>query len=292
MQGRLVLWLRAQIELGVFETKADISAFVLNTVLVATTLATATYLMAAAILAYFGLLPYSLRAAIGFGGSTTIVIAASVTTLLAWLIGTAIHELSLSHAEFERRSRLDALSGLYNRGAFCEALAQTRDTGFFVLFDIDRFKAVNDRHGHATGDAAIVAVAEELRRVFLPKHLVGRFGGEEFAAFIRSGDRSDCYLLVEEARRSVAGRRIAGDAAPLAVTLSAGIANRPPGRPFEAVYEGADRALYLAKSLGRDRTVHEDESEALLAPSRRAAAASGRTSGLTELKPCAGLRDR
>jgi len=272
MRGRLALWLRAQIELGVLETKSDISTFVLNTVLVATTLATASYLMGAAILAHFGLLPYSLRAAIGFGGSTTIVIAASVTTLLAWLIGTAMHELSLSRAEFERRSRLDALSGLYNRRAFIEALAETDIAGFFVLFDIDRFKAVNDRHGHAVGDAAIVAVAEELRRVFVPGHLVGRFGGEEFAAFIKSSDRSDCYLLVEEARRSVADRRVASGEASLAVTLSAGIANRPAGRSFESVYEGADRALYLAKSFGRDRTVHEDEGEQLLAPSRRAAA--------------------
>ncbi len=273
MRGRLALWLRAQIELGVFETKSDISAFVLNIVLVATTLATASYLMVAAILAHFGFLPYSLRAAIGFGGSTTVVIAASVTTLLAWLLGTAIRELSLSRAEFERRSRLDTLSGLYNRQAFTEALAEANIAGFFVLFDIDRFKAVNDRHGHAAGDAAIVAVAEELRRIFLPRHLVGRFGGEKFAAFVKSSDRSDCYLLVEEARRSVADRRIAGGETPFAVTLSAGIANRPIGRSFESAYEGADRALYLAKSFGRDRTVHEDEGEQLLAPSRRAAAA-------------------
>ena len=137
MRGRLALWLRAQIELGVFETKADISAFVLNTVLVATTLATSTYLMVAAILAHFGLLPYPLRSAIGFGGSTTIVIAASITALLAWLIGTAIHELSLSRAEFERRSRLDALSGLYNRQAFTDALSQTKENGFFVMFDVE-----------------------------------------------------------------------------------------------------------------------------------------------------------
>ena len=117
MRGRLALWLRAQIELGVFETKADISAFVLNTVLVATALATATYLIAATVLAYFDLLPYSLSSAISFGGSTTLVIAASVTALLAWVIGMAIHELSLSRAEFERRSRLDPLSGLFNRRA-------------------------------------------------------------------------------------------------------------------------------------------------------------------------------
>lgn len=270
MRGRLALWLRAQIELGVFETKADISAFVLNTVLVATALATTTYLAVAAILAHFGLLPYSLSSAIGFGGSTTAVIASSVTALLAWLIGTAIHELSLSRAEFERRSRLDALSGLYNRQAFVEALSKTEGNGFFVLFDVDRFKAVNDSHGHAVGDAVIVAVAEELKRVFLPAHLVCRFGGEEFAAFIRSEDRGDCWLLVEEARRSVSARQVEAEEGAVAVTLSAGVADRRKGRSFEAVFEAADRALYLAKSLGRDRALHEDEGKALLAPRRQA----------------------
>lgn len=276
MRGRLARRLRAQMEVGGFETKADIWTFVLNTVLMATALATATYLMVAAVLAYFGLLPYPFRSALGFGGSTTVLIAASVTALLAWLIGTAIHELSLSRAEFERLSRLDPLSGLLNRRAFTEALAEAEGDGFFVLFDVDRFKAVNDRHGHRVGDAVIVAVAEELMRVFEPAHLVGRFGGEEFAALIHGADRDDCCLLVEQARRSVAARGVETEEGRVAVTLSAGIADYPAGRPFERIFEAADRALYLAKSFGRDRAVHEDESETLLAPSRRVAAGGRR----------------
>ena len=270
MRGRLALWLRAQIDFGGFETKADISTFVLNVVLVATAMATATYLMFAAILANFGLLPYPLGTALGFGGSTTILIAASVTSLLAWLIGTAVHELSLSRAAFERLSRLDPLSGLLNRRAFSEMM-ETKVNGFFVLFDIDRFKSVNDMHGHAVGDAVILAVAQELKRVFEPAHLVSRFGGEEFAVLICSDDRGDCCLLVEEARRSVAARRIEAGRKPVSVTLSAGIADHATERAFEATFEAADRALYLAKSFGRDRTIHEDESDELLAPSRRVA---------------------
>lgn len=270
MRGRLALWLRAQIDFGGFETKADISTFVLNVVLVATAMATATYLMFAAILANFGLLPYPLGTALSFGGSTTILIAASVTSLLAWLIGTAVHELSLSRAAFERLSRLDPLSGLLNRRAFSEMM-ETRVNGFFVLFDIDRFKSVNDMHGHAVGDAVILAVAQELKRVFEPAHLVSRFGGEEFAVLICSDDRGDCCLLVEEARRSVAARRIEAGRKPVSVTLSAGIADHATERAFEATFEAADRALYLAKSFGRDRTIHEDESDELLAPSRRVA---------------------
>lgn len=276
MRGRLALWLRAQWEAGVFQTRADISMFVLNTVLVAITLATAAYLMVAAILANFHLLPYPFASALGFGTSTAMLIAASVSALIAWLLGIAIHGMALSRAEFERLSRLDSLSGLLNRRAFVEDMAEKRVNGFFVLFDVDRFKLVNDTHGHAVGDAVIVAIAEELERVFASPHLVGRFGGEEFAVFIENDDRGDCSLLVEEARRSAAARRVETDRGPIGVTLSAGIADRPVGRRFEAVFEAADRALYLAKSLGRDRTIHEDEGEGLLEPSRRVAAGGRR----------------
>ena len=276
MRGKLALWLRAQWEAGVFQTRADISMFVLNTVLVAITLATAAYLMVAAVLANFDLLPQPLASPLAFGTPTTVLIAASVSALIAWLFGMAIHEMALSRAKFERLARLDPLSGLLNRRAFVEDMAGKTANGFFVLFDVDRFKLVNDMHGHAVGDAVIVAIAEELERVFASPHLVGRFGGEEFAVFIENDDRGDCSLLVEEARRSVAARRIAAARGPVSVTLSAGIADRPASRPFETVFEAADRALYLAKSLGRDRTIHEDEGEELLEPSRRIAAGGRR----------------
>ncbi|KNY16464.1 MULTISPECIES: GGDEF domain-containing protein [unclassified Shinella] len=276
MRGRLALWLRAQWEAGVFQTRADISMFVLNTVLVTITLATAGYLMATAILANFGLLPNPFAAALGFDTPTTVLVAASVSALIAWLLGMAVHEMALSRAELERLSRLDSLSGLLNRRAFIADMAEKKVNGFFVLFDVDRFKLVNDTHGQAVGDAVIVAVAEELERVFAAPHLVGRVGGEEFAVFIENDDRGDCSLLVEEARRSVAARRVAGAKGPVTVTLSAGIADRAQGRSFEAIFEAADRALYLAKSLGRDRTIHEDEGEGLLEPSRRVAAGGRR----------------
>lgn len=276
MRSKLALWLRAQWDAGAFQTRADISTFVLNTVLVAITLATASYLMIATVLANFGLLPYPFAAALGFGTPTTILIAASVSALIAWLLGMAIHEMALSRAEFERLSRLDPLSGLLNRRAFVEEMAEKHVNGFFVLFDVDRFKVVNDNHGQAVGDEVIVAVSEELHRVFAPTHLVGRFGGEEFAVFLENDDRGDCNLLVEEARRSVSARRIETAKGPVSVTVSAGIADRPAGRRFEAVFEAADRALYLAKSLGRDRTIHEDEGEELLEPSRRVAAGGRR----------------
>ena len=274
MLGRLAQWMRARMDVGDFETKGDISTFVLHTVLVATVMATATYLTVAAVLAHFELLSAPSAAALRFGGVTTILIVASVTALLAWLVGTAVHELALSRSELRRLSRIDPLSGLLNRRAFAEDLAAADGEGCLALFDVDRFKTINDRHGHAVGDAVIVAVSQELQRVFPPPNLVGRFGGEEFVAFVHGAERKDCRMLVEEARRSVAACAVEAGGERISVTLSAGIA-ACAGRPHAEALAAADRALYLAKSFGRDRAFHEGEAEERLLPGRRAA--GGRT---------------
>lgn len=257
MLRRLALWIRARMDVGSVETKADIPAFVLHAVLVATAMATAIYLTAAAVLAYFDLLPYPFAAALRFGGTTTILIASSVTALLAWLIASAAHELAVSRAQFERLGRTDMLSGLLNRGAFMQELERD-GAGALVLFDIDRLKAVNDRHGHAVGDAVIVAVAGELLRVFPPPHAVGRVGGAEFAVLVCGGDREDCRLRVEEARRSVSSHPVRAGEGVICATLSAGIAERA-GRPLGSVFEAAEGALRMAKSIGCDRALHEEE---------------------------------
>ncbi|MCF3640912.1 GGDEF domain-containing protein, partial [Rhizobium sp. TRM95111] len=271
MRGRLAHWISTRIDMGSFESRADISTFVLYTVLTATVLATGTYLAAAAVLAHFDLLPYPLPSAIRFGGTTTVLIAASVTALLAWLVGSAIHELSISRAEFARLSRTDSLSGLLNRRAFLDQMETASAPGFLVLFDIDRFKTVNDRHGHGIGDTVLRCVSEELARTFGAPHAVGRHGGEEFAVFIASGDPDDCFLLVEEARRAISVRQVPAGEGTISVTISAGIADHAGDRTIDGLFEAADRALYLAKTLGRDRAVHESQSEDLLAPSRRRA---------------------
>ena len=277
MPGRLAHWLRVRVDAGVFETKGDVSTFVLYTVLTATVLATGTYLTVASILAYFDMLPYPLLSAIRFGGTTTVLIAASVTALLAWLVGTAIRDLSISRAEFRRLSRLDPLTGLINRRAFADAMELAAPSGFVALFDIDRFKSVNDRFGHATGDEVIVAVAAELERTFGAPHLVARLGGEEFAVYVDTSDPADCLLLVEEARRSATLRTESDVGAGASVTLSAGVADHDGTRPLAGVIEAADHALYLAKSLGRDRAIHERQAEDLLAPTRKAVAGGRRS---------------
>lgn len=118
-----------------------------------------------------------------------------------------------------------------------------------VLLDIDRFKAVNDAHGHPTGDDVIRGVAERLAAVLGPGDLLGRYGGEEFALLV--GDDG----LPERLRAAVAEAAIPTRSGPLAVTVSVGVARAdgPAGTGLEAALAAADRALYEAKVGGRNR---------------------------------------
>lgn len=99
-----------------------------------------------------------------------------MSAILAVLTGYSIHEISVSRAEFERLSRTDTLSGLFNRRAFAESMAGADKDASLVIFDVDRFKSVNDRYGHAAGDAVIVAISGVLSKIFSEQAVVGRLG--------------------------------------------------------------------------------------------------------------------
>lgn len=170
-------------------------------------------------------------------------------------------------------SRLDPLTGLLNRRAATarlqrEATAAAEDGQRQVVFliDIDHFKARNDTHGHAAGDAALAAVARELRAWCRPDDIVARWGGEEFLVGCRHLDLEEAQQVAERLRTAAAaaavpaGRRT-GDSAPAPLTVSIGFAclpffpgDRSPGDWQDAVAL-ADRALYAAKHSGRDAWV-------------------------------------
>ena len=167
---------------------------------------------------------------------------------------------------FEAQGRTDALTGLPNRrhaeGHLTEALAAAAGEGrslAVLLVDVDRFKAVNDVHGHAAGDTALVAVAECLRSAVRGADLVARWGGEEFLVVSSAPDVGE---LAERLRAAVArtGVQPAPGASP--VTVSVGGVSRPPDdgdTDLDAVaarlLAAADRNLYRAKAEGRDRAV-------------------------------------
>ncbi|WP_448627646.1 diguanylate cyclase domain-containing protein [Geodermatophilus sp. URMC 64] len=152
-----------------------------------------------------------------------------------------------------RIARQDPLTGLANRGHLLDAGREALTGGGAVLFiDVDRFKEVNDRAGHAVGDALLVRLADRLREHLedVPDAVVGRLGGDEFAAVLPGLDRATAATVgqrlvaalvdeIEVGRRSVH------------VSASIGLAMAEPGTTFEQVLQEADLAMYGAKERGR-----------------------------------------
>ena len=150
----------------------------------------------------------------------------------------------------------DALTNCWNRRIFNERLQQLEadpgDGHIFLLMDIDRFKAINDQHGHLVGDRVITQAAAVIGRQLPNDVALFRYGGEEFAAIVPGTDMADAAALSERVRQAVEG----ADFGPMRVTLSVGLAAwRPKGSSLAAALDAADRALYAAKRGGRNRVI-------------------------------------
>ncbi|SHG04350.1 diguanylate cyclase (GGDEF) domain-containing protein [Kaistia soli DSM 19436] len=163
-----------------------------------------------------------------------------------------------SHARnMEDAANTDTLTGIANRRAL-EEWMQRRDAQpsdhrvALVLFDIDHFKAINDRHGHLIGDEVLVSTAQLIRSQMRAHDLVGRWGGEEFLVIIDNADAAVATRLADRVRRLV---RVAAHPVAGSVTLSAGLAVCEPAQSIAAIFRAADSALYAAKSGGRNRVV-------------------------------------
>jgi diguanylate cyclase (GGDEF)-like protein len=170
-------------------------------------------------------------------------------------------------------ARTDPLTGLLNRRGFQERfdqeLERARRTGrplSVMICDLDRFKMVNDRLGHAHGDEVLRRLAAILTGAKRDMDVAARMGGEEFSILLPETDERAAYPLVERIR-SVVGRNLSGEGQP--ITMSSGVAGFPAqGGNAEELLNAADEALYAAKKLGRDRSViHSPEVAGILARS-------------------------
>ncbi len=155
----------------------------------------------------------------------------------------------------------DHLTGVANRRAFFEAAElelnrnrrAPRPTAL-VLLDADHFKRINDRHGHAGGDAVLRHLGQLLSATFRQVDVVARVGGEEFAVLLPSSGLDAAVAVAERLRGLVAGRPVAYDGALIACTISAGVAVCDgEALGLDGLMKRADRALYAAKAAGRDR---------------------------------------
>ena len=174
---------------------------------------------------------------------------------------SATREASDLRRELEEardNARRDPLTDLPNRRALEEAYKAQAAAGAPIcvaVCDVDHFKSVNDRFGHAVGDRVLKAIAEALSHT-CAGHLVARYGGEEFAVLFTGVDLAAARDILDTARVKVATKRyrLRESDAPLGeITFSAGISVAMPGDGLSTVFHRADRLLYAAKTAGRNR---------------------------------------
>ncbi len=185
-------------------------------------------------------------------------------SMLADLISVTIQRATLADAKSAVVWR-DELTGVAKRPHFLQRFeAELRRTQDYqqpcalFMFDVDRFKLVNDTYGHAAGDIVIQKVAEIAMLNTRSSDLVGRFGGDEFLVLITSATQEQAFQYCENIRKKFAGTeiRIPGLAEPIRLTISGGLSVFPDhGRSTADLTRAADHALYEAKRRGRNQTM-------------------------------------
>jgi diguanylate cyclase len=159
----------------------------------------------------------------------------------------------------KQRSRIDTLTRVANRVSFDERFAEelARWKRFhhpvaILVWDIDRFKSINDACGHRGGDAVLREVAVALSRGRREVDFFARFGGEEFVSLLVGTELGDALLTAEEMRSAVEGLRFHFHGSPVRVTVSCGLTALRDGDTADTVFDRADAALYNAKNSGRN----------------------------------------
>jgi len=156
----------------------------------------------------------------------------------------------------------DSLTGLYNHTTTTHLLERSIATASrsnspmcFAMIDLDRFKLVNDSHGHLVGDQVLLALSRVLRQRLRTADVVGRYGGEEFAVILQDTPAEEAARLINNLRQDFSRVVFHSATGTFRCTFSSGIASFPAQRSLEAMREAADRALYEAKRNGRNRVV-------------------------------------
>ncbi len=189
-------------------------------------------------------------------------------------VGVRLIQLQADLRSALRRSEFkashDTLSGLWNRGAIVDTLEEELARGrrqmsavSIVLADLDFFKRINDRYGHAAGDAVIRRASARLAAGVRPYDSIGRYGGEEFLIVLPGCDTKNACKVATRLRKEFEENPICTSEGVFPVTLSLGVASANPGQEFVAddLIRHADAALYRAKEKGRNRVEWDRQPE-------------------------------
>lgn len=179
-----------------------------------------------------------------------------------WGVRRLFLELRDQHCQLDELARTDVLTGLPNRRETLERIAAELERGArlghptsLLMFDIDRFKRINDTHGHAAGDCVLRTVADIARASLRRIDLCGRVGGEEFLVLLPETRGEEALATAERLRAAIAAASAPCLGKRLRVTVSVGVVTQAPdpAARFDALVQAADGALYAAKNAGRDR---------------------------------------
>lgn len=194
--------------------------------------------------------PWLLWAGFVLGGLACAVL---VSNLIA-----SRRSLRAANENLDRLARIDSVTGLYNRRQMQDSLdsavansARYDQPLSVLMIDLDRFKAINDTHGHAAGDEVLRVVAESVRASLRGGDLVGRWGGEEFLAILPSTGASGAEVVAERVRHTVSSAPVVEGDRLIPVSVSIGVAMLE-GEEGDELVAQADAAMYAAKTAGRD----------------------------------------
>jgi diguanylate cyclase (GGDEF)-like protein len=259
MSGRLSRLMAIDLSLDDPLSGANLNKFAAKLVFVSIILAILVSLAVLCVAFYLRLLPVPLLEAVSYSVMMAWLVGGGVAVILSLVLSDAFTSMALSRARFEEMSRRDGLTGLLNRRAFNQCFEETENEASLAIFDVDRFKGINDSFGHSVGDQVIKTIAACISETFGTTHAVSRIGGEEFAVIIRGGNFKDRFTLAELTRLRIAKLRIDMGGRVLSPTISVGVAEITAERSKNDIFQVADQALYLAKSAGRNRVYHESE---------------------------------
>lgn len=169
------------------------------------------------------------------------------------------HRITLSEKHLQAQAMEDALTGLYNRRHFelvaAQELSRSQRTGnplALLIFDIDFFKQINDRHGHEAGDQVLIAVGQLLKASARDIDALARWGGEEFVLLMPNADLTEAMAVAQRLRQKVESTPVASPAGEIHCTVSGGLAVVQADEPLSQAFARADRALYRSKREGRN----------------------------------------
>jgi len=175
-------------------------------------------------------------------------------------------ELAAAHRKLEEKSSRDDMTGMLKREHFFAALDHSRrrtDRGALLIIDADHFKTINDSFGHPTGDAALLEIAAAISRSIRGGDVLGRIGGEEFGALLVGATGEEAAFVAERIRREVEAINFRPrDEQKVPLTVSIGGITCAADDTVSELMRAADKRLYQAKNLGRNRAILDGRAAA------------------------------